>query len=70
MTNGRPQPGPIEQRLAEVTAYRPTHEERRIIETLLDVARRPFGTGRPIGDDPATQFFPVQSEASPFDPAG
>ena len=70
MTNERPQPGPIEWRLAEVTAYRPTAEERRIVETLLEVARRPFAVGRAIGEDPATQFLPVLPEVSPLDPAG
>ena len=66
MAKGQPQPDFIEARLAEVTAYRVTAEELRIVRDLLDMVRKPFDGGSVIGDDPATHFRAVTPE--PQDP--
>lgn len=72
MADGLPQPGPVEARLNEVTAYRPTDQERRLVMDLLEMAQRPFDAAGATGDDPAIHFLPFarSGKASQPDPAG
>ncbi len=72
MADGLPQPGPVETRLNEVTAYRPTDRERRLVVDLLEMAQRPFDAAGATGDDPAIHFPPFarSGKTIPSDPAG